>query len=76
MISDVTDNLSNGVFLDTSNWKTDEIKELENKKKKLTEEFEIEKNKYSKYDVNGFLKLEVGGLGSTEYYYKITSSIF
>ena len=74
MISDVTDNLSNGVFLDTSNWKTDEIKELENKKKKLTEEFEIEKNKYSKYDVNGFLKLEVGGLGSTEYYYKITSS--
>lgn len=73
---DIIDNINGESFIDKSHWKTDEIKSLESDKKLLIEEFEIEKNKYNKYDKDKYLKLEIGGIGTTEYYYKITSSRF
>ncbi len=76
MIYDISENINveNIRFLDTSNWNTDELKILNTERDKLVKEFDIEKEKYKKYDTYGHLKLELGGLSSTEYYYKITTS--
>lgn len=61
-------------FKNDSKWKTENIKNLENEREKILKEFENEKSKYSIYDKEGYLKLEIGGMGTTEYFYKITSS--
>jgi DNA mismatch repair protein MutS len=76
MIRDILENINveNIRFLDTSNWNTDDLKMLNIKKDELILQFNIEKEKYKKYDSFGHLKLEIGGLTSTEYYYKITTS--
>lgn len=74
MIKEVIDNINSEYFLDTSVWKTEELKELEKKIDRLNKEFDEEKIKYEKHDKNGYLKLETGGIGTTEFYYKITNS--
>lgn len=74
MIKDVIDNVNSEYFLDTSKWKTEELKELEKQIDTLNREFDEEKIKYEKYDKNGYLKLETGGIATTEFYYKITNA--